>query len=85
MDFSCKPENMNDTNKLLWLILQELKENKGNCSKKKAKRVTEPIKAQSNDVAHEGHKCKYCGEFIPGNRGNFLAHCRKCEQNPNIR
>lgn len=30
----------------------------------------------------QGLKCKYCGEMIPGNRGNLLAHVRQCDKRP---
>ena len=33
-----------------------------------------------NAESIEGNKCKYCGDFIPGNRGNLLAHIRKCPE-----
>jgi len=25
-------------------------------------------------------RCKFCGEFIHGNRGNLLAHVRQCDK-----
>lgn len=33
-----------------------------------------------NAESIEGNKCKYCGDFIEGNRGNLLAHIRKCPE-----
>lgn len=88
------PANMTDTNKLLYLIygevqqirqvldradldslLKELKQENTEVHPEPQKATTEPIKPTPSK---EGHKCKYCGDFIGGNKGNLLAHIRKC-------
>jgi hypothetical protein len=37
-------------------------------------------KAEQDKVIEtkEGRNCKYCGEFIEGNHGDYLVHVRKC-------
>ncbi len=86
-------EKMTDTNKLLYLILGELqairqvlsgpklsevKQGKANTKPKPKKSTTGQIKA--NKPKQAVNTCKYCGEVIEGNRGNLMAHYRKCEK-----
>ena len=86
-------EKMTDTNKLLYLILGELqeikqvlnapqtsdkKQGKANTQPKPKKPTTGQIKA--NKAKQGASACKYCGEVIEGNRGNLMAHYRKCEK-----
>ena len=86
-------EKMNDTNKLLYLILGELQEIKqalGDSQSNEAKPskvVDSKIKqkpakkqAESNETKQGQNACKYCGEVIEGNKGNLMAHYRKCEK-----
>ena len=89
-----KYENMTDTNKLLYLIYGEVKRmaevfdsanagslfNAGphgntNTQPEQEDLTTEQIEATEQK---EGHICKYCGDFIGGNKGKLLAHIRKC-------
>ena len=86
-------EKMNDTNKLLYLILGELQEIKQALNrpqtndKEQGKANTRQVKQKANTGQIEANKvrqgtntCKYCGEVIEGNRGNLMAHYRKCEK-----
>lgn len=86
-------EKMNDTNKLLYLILGELREIKqalgdsqtNELNKPKvvvSKNKEKPAKKQvdSNKAKQVQNTCKYCGEVIEGNKGNLMAHYRKCEK-----
>ena len=86
-------EKMNDTNKLLYLILGELQEIKQalnrpqTSDKKQGKANTQPKPKKSTTGQIEANKpkqgantCKYCGEVIEGNKGNLMAHYRKCEK-----
>lgn len=86
-------EKMTDTNKLLYLILSELQEIKQalNCpqtsDKKQDKANTQPKPKKSATKQIKGNQgrqgtsaCKYCGEVIEGNKGNLMAHYRKCEK-----
>lgn len=81
---SGKIENMSDTNKLLWLILQELRRLNPsgqviNQPEEKNVPTTQILAVEENDGKKEQHQCKYCGEMVEGNRGNLLAHIRnKC-------
>ena len=87
IQLTSRPENMSDTNKLLFSILMELKsinsviihENK----EKRSRAQTGSNKKKRIDKSgNEGGCCKFCGEFVPGNRGQLLAHYRKCEKRP---
>ncbi len=86
-------ENMTDTNKLLYLILGELqairqvltgsqlneaKQDKANTQPEPKKSTTKEI--EGNRDKQGENTCKYCGEVISGNRGNLLAHIRKCPE-----
>ncbi len=86
-------EKMTDTNKLLYLILGELQAIRQalNCpqasDKKQGKANTQPKPKKSATKQIKGNQgrqgisaCKYCGEVIEGNRGNLLAHIRKCPE-----
>jgi hypothetical protein len=86
-------EKMTDTNKLLYLILGELREIKQalNCpqtsDKKQVKANTQPKPKKSTTGQIEGNQakaggftCKFCGEVVEGNRGNLLAHIRQCPE-----
>jgi len=86
-------EKMSDTNKLLYLILGELREIKQalgglqSSEAKKPKAVTskkkeKPVKKQAggNKAKQGQNTCKYCGEVIEGNKGNLMAHYKKCEK-----
>ena len=86
-------EKMTDTNKLLYLILSELQEIKQalNCpqtsDKKQGKANTRQVKQKANtgqietsETKKGASACKYCGEVIEGNKGNLMAHYRKCEK-----
>lgn len=89
-------DKMTDTNKLLYgifVLLSEIAEGKNKAAigslaietdggkannhqenKNSSTQATEP------NAVKEGRNCKYCGEFIEGNQGNYLAHVRKCEK-----
>ena len=86
-------EKMTDTNKLLYLIfgelqairqvlsgsqLNEVKQPKTNTRAKPKKSATKQIKG--NQGRQGTSACKYCGEVIEGNKGNLMAHYRKCEK-----
>ena len=89
-----KYENMTDTNKLLYLIYGEVQQIRqvldgadlGSLLKELGQDNTisqpEPQNVTTEQTeptqSKEGLKCKYCGEIVPGNRGNLLAHIRKC-------
>ena len=86
-------EKMSDTNKLLYLILGELREIKqvlgdsqsNETEKPKAvasKNKQKPTKKQAggNKPKQGQNACKYCGEVIEGNKGNLMAHYKKCEK-----
>ena len=83
------PDKMTDTNKLLYgifVLLSEIAEGKSEAitgsltsetnnrqeNKNSSTQATEP------DAVKDGRNCKYCGEFIEGNQGTYLAHVRKC-------
>lgn len=70
MKFTTKPENWSDTNKLLWLILQELK--KMNTPKESVCSTRESIEKPKSKKAIT---CKVCGEKFD-NRGLFLRHMK---------
>jgi hypothetical protein len=89
-----KYQNMTDTNKLLYLIYGEVKRirevfdtaqvgslvgdsKRGNINVQEMQKniVVGQIEVPESK---EGHKCKYCGEFVEGNKGKLLAHIRKC-------
>ena len=86
-------EKMNDTNKLLYLILGELREIKQALGDSQPNEIKQPkavpskIKQKPAKKQTEGNKpkqtqnaCKYCGEVIEGNKGNLMAHYKKCEK-----
>jgi hypothetical protein len=88
------PANMTDTNKLLYLIYGEVQQirqvldtaNLDSLLKELGQDDTisqpEPQNVTTGQIeltqSKEGLKCKYCGEIVTGNRGNLLAHIRKC-------
>jgi hypothetical protein len=87
---------MTDTNKLLYLIYGELVSLREAIERSLASPCQgdrgldgvvvhpEPQNVTTGLVGvnaeGEGLTCKYCGEMIPGNRGNLLAHIRKCPE-----
>lgn len=90
------PDKMTDTNKLLYgifVLLSEMGEGKGkaltdsmasetdggNTNNRQENKISSTQATEPNAVK-EGRNCKYCGEFIEGNQGNYLAHVRKCEK-----
>ena len=86
-------EKMSDTNKLLYLILSELREIKRALGDSQANEIKQPkavpskIKqkpakkqTESNKTKQAQNACKYCGEVVEGNKGNLMAHYRKCEK-----
>lgn len=94
LNLSSKPENMSDTNKLLYLIYGELTQiheilNRANLSpisnEKDEFNTIGPARKQKpatgktdGNQTKDVHICKYCGEKIEGNMGNLLAHIKKC-------
>lgn len=50
MNLSCKPENMNDTNKLLFFILQELKKISGTAKEEEANLQEAQIRAREDEI-----------------------------------
>ena len=86
-------EKMSDTNKLLYLILGELREfkqalgdsqtnelNKPKVVTSKNKEKPAKKQADGNKAKQAQNTCKYCGEVIEGNKGNLMAHYKKCEK-----
>lgn len=77
-------DRMTDTNKLLYLILVELKrlnpatESKDIVPAKAVKPRETKDAPKTQPEATGAMKCKYCGRMIPGNKGNLLAHIRTC-------
>lgn len=87
---------MTDTNKLLYLIYGELMQIKQVLNSANLGLLIKELEQEQADVhpepqnvttglvgvnaEAEGLTCKYCGEMIPGNRGNLLAHIRKCPE-----
>lgn len=83
LTLSGKIQNASDTNKLLWLILQELRRINQVGQAINQPEEERPATAQILAVKGNGDKpgqnlCKYCGEMIDGNKGKLLAHIRKC-------
>lgn len=84
--------NMSDTNKLLYLIYGELVQIRQVLFKAEIDSLQSEKLSGDSEVnvmqedSTEGHteanamKCKYCGEMVDGNRGNLLAHIRKCPE-----
>jgi hypothetical protein len=76
---------MTDTNKLLYLIYGEVQQTRQALETILGNIIgpPEPQNVTTGQIeapeSKEGHKCKYCGEIVEGNRGNLLAHIRKCE------
>ena len=86
------PANMTDTNKLLYFIYGELvmirqtlfkgEIDSLQCETNVLKPVNQPEQENLTESRTEPNAliCKYCGELINGNRGNLLAHIRKCDK-----
>ena len=89
-------ERMTDTNKLLYLIYGEIVSLREAIERSladpcggdaglgsvfvHADTPNADTSPTDNAESIEGNKCKYCGDFIEGNRGNLLAHIRKCPE-----
>jgi len=89
-----KYENMTDTNKLLYLIYGEVKRIRevfdgANIDPLVSVKALDNVEVQPEPdnpttgqieatQLKEGRNCKYCAEFIEGNKGDYLAHVRKC-------
>ncbi len=91
-------EKMADTNKLLYLLLVEVREIKNILLQGQTETLTydsnqsgKQVNANTQEDAErssqgkietlekrQGFYCKYCNEFVEGNRGDLLAHIRKC-------
>lgn len=90
LKLTSKIDQASDNIKLLYFIYRELVQirealspavlgevEQGNTiAQEEQKSVATGALVASN--AKEGFACKYCGEFIEGNRGKLLAHIRKC-------
>ena len=86
------PANMTDTNKLLYFIYGELVMIRRTLFKDEIDPLqgesdaTKPVNRLEQEHSAEsrtepnGLTCKYCGELVKGNRGNLLAHIRKCDK-----
>jgi len=86
------PANMTDTNKLLYFIYGELVMIRQTLfrdeidSLQKESNIAKPVNHQEQERSTDSHTepngsiCKYCGELVEGNRGNLLAHIRKCDK-----
>ena len=85
---------MTDTNKLLYLIYGEVMQIRQVLDRADLDSLLKELKLENTNIqpepqnvttgqiepipSKEGHKCKYCGDFIGGNKGKLLAHIRKC-------
>ena len=85
------PANMTDTNKLLYFICSELEQLKQIVGVEFSpphddSKLFEVVDGTTKENVSEGQtkdnalKCKYCGRVIEGNKGNLLAHIRKCDK-----
>ena len=85
---------MTDTNKLLYLIYGEVQQIRQILDRADIDSLLRELKQENTEVQTEpqsvtteqiepallkgGHTCRYCGEFVEGNKGKLLAHIRKC-------
>lgn len=74
MNFTKNPANFNDTEKLLYLIWQELQ--KINTVKQPKPEPVRPTREATEDKAKVIIKCKKCGEEF-NNRGSFFQHMKQ--------